>query len=108
MERKMKTFTTDHETKVLNSVCSFLSKADCVSLCTALVWSVSFCSVLLRQVKNMVAAQAEEFAEMVKIHNTENQDLSDQHVLQQRELLRKLMLITQEEQTQQLTSLHEQ
>lgn len=55
----------------------------------------------------MVAAQAEDLAEMTKTHDAENQDLGDQHVLQQCELLRKLMLVTQEEQTQQLTFLHE-
>lgn len=55
----------------------------------------------------MVAAQTEELAEMTKTHNAENQDLSDPHVLQQCELLRKLMLMTQEQQTQQLTDVHE-
>lgn len=55
----------------------------------------------------MAAAQAEELAEMTKTHDAENQDLSEQHVLQQCELLRKLMLVAQEEQTQQLTYLHE-
>ncbi|XP_046711831.1 1-phosphatidylinositol 4,5-bisphosphate phosphodiesterase beta-4 isoform X2 [Silurus meridionalis] len=59
------------------------------------------------KVKNIIAAQAEELAEMTKTHNAENQDLSDQHMLQQCELLRKLMLITQEKQTQQLANLHE-
>ncbi|TSM77319.1 1-phosphatidylinositol 4,5-bisphosphate phosphodiesterase beta-4 [Bagarius yarrelli] len=59
------------------------------------------------KVKNTVAAQADELVEMTKTHNGEIQDLGDQHVLQQCELLRKLMLITQEQQTQQLTNLHE-
>lgn len=68
---------------------------------------VRHCSVLLQQVKNIVAAQADELAEMTKTHSAETQDLSDQHVLQQCELLRKLMLIMQEQQTQQLTYLHE-
>ncbi|KAM9467002.1 1-phosphatidylinositol 4,5-bisphosphate phosphodiesterase beta-4 isoform 4-T5 [Clarias gariepinus] len=59
------------------------------------------------KVKKTLAAQAEELAEIAKTHNAENQDLGDQHVLQQCELLRKLMLMTQEQQTQQLTYLHE-
>lgn len=107
MERRIKSVTTDYKIKVQNSVCSFLSTADCFSLYTTLVCSVSYCCVLLRQVKNMGAAQADELTETTKTHNAEIQDLSDQHVLQQCELLRKLMLITQEQQTQQLTYLHE-
>uniref|UniRef100_A0A8B9LJ71 1-phosphatidylinositol 4,5-bisphosphate phosphodiesterase n=1 Tax=Astyanax mexicanus TaxID=7994 RepID=A0A8B9LJ71_ASTMX len=59
------------------------------------------------KVKDAAAAHAREWAEMMKAHSAESQELRDQHVLQQCEQLRKLMLMTQEQQTQQLTHLHE-
>uniref|UniRef100_A0A3B1K2B1 1-phosphatidylinositol 4,5-bisphosphate phosphodiesterase n=1 Tax=Astyanax mexicanus TaxID=7994 RepID=A0A3B1K2B1_ASTMX len=59
------------------------------------------------KVKDAAAAHAREWAEMMKAHSAEIQELRDQHVLQQCEQLRKLMLMTQEQQTQQLTHLHE-
>uniref|UniRef100_A0AAR2J224 1-phosphatidylinositol 4,5-bisphosphate phosphodiesterase n=1 Tax=Pygocentrus nattereri TaxID=42514 RepID=A0AAR2J224_PYGNA len=48
-----------------------------------------------------------EWAEMMKALSAESQELGDQHVLQQCEQLRKLMLMTQEQQTQQLSHHHD-
>uniref|UniRef100_A0AAR2K020 1-phosphatidylinositol 4,5-bisphosphate phosphodiesterase n=1 Tax=Pygocentrus nattereri TaxID=42514 RepID=A0AAR2K020_PYGNA len=59
------------------------------------------------KVKDMAAAQACEWAEMMKALSAESQELGDQHVLQQCEQLRKLMLMTQEQQTQQLSHHHD-
>ncbi|XP_066524106.1 1-phosphatidylinositol 4,5-bisphosphate phosphodiesterase beta-4 isoform X2 [Hoplias malabaricus] len=59
------------------------------------------------KVKNTAAAHARQWAEMMKAHRAESQELRDQHVLQQCDLLRKLMLITHQQHTQQLTHLHE-
>ncbi|KAI4905441.1 hypothetical protein NFI96_007572 [Prochilodus magdalenae] len=64
-------------------------------------------TALPRPVKDMTAAHAYEWAEMMKAHSAESQELRDQHVLQQCEQLRKLMLMTQEQQTQQLSHHHE-
>uniref|UniRef100_A0A8B9LEH7 Phosphoinositide phospholipase C n=1 Tax=Astyanax mexicanus TaxID=7994 RepID=A0A8B9LEH7_ASTMX len=59
------------------------------------------------KVRNSVCCSVSRWAEMMKAHSAESQELRDQHVLQQCEQLRKLMLMTQEQQTQQLTHLHE-
>uniref|UniRef100_A0A673LW50 1-phosphatidylinositol 4,5-bisphosphate phosphodiesterase n=1 Tax=Sinocyclocheilus rhinocerous TaxID=307959 RepID=A0A673LW50_9TELE len=59
------------------------------------------------QVKDMVAAHVLEWAEMIKWHSAEEQTVREQHVIQQCETLRKLLLMEQEQQTQQLSLLHE-
>uniref|UniRef100_A0A673G9F2 Phosphoinositide phospholipase C n=1 Tax=Sinocyclocheilus rhinocerous TaxID=307959 RepID=A0A673G9F2_9TELE len=61
----------------------------------------------IRKVKVMVAAHALEWAEMIKWHLAEEQTVREQHVIQQYETLRKLLLMEQEQQTQQLALLHE-
>lgn len=111
IDLKMKTVTTDHKTKVLDSVCSLVSRAVRATLYTALgvlseteTWLLL---LFLLQVKEVAAAHAHEWAEMMKAHTAESLELRDQHVLQQCEQLRKLMLMTQEQQTEQLTHLHE-
>uniref|UniRef100_A0A671M6L3 1-phosphatidylinositol 4,5-bisphosphate phosphodiesterase n=1 Tax=Sinocyclocheilus anshuiensis TaxID=1608454 RepID=A0A671M6L3_9TELE len=55
------------------------------------------------KVKDMVAAHALEWAEMIKWHSAEEQTVREQHVIQQCEMLRKLLLMEQEQQTQQLS-----
>uniref|UniRef100_A0A8C1R6N6 1-phosphatidylinositol 4,5-bisphosphate phosphodiesterase n=1 Tax=Cyprinus carpio TaxID=7962 RepID=A0A8C1R6N6_CYPCA len=59
------------------------------------------------KVKDMVAAHALEWTEMIKWHSAEEQTVREQHVIQQCETLRKLLLMEQEQQTQQLWLLHE-
>uniref|UniRef100_A0A673LP02 1-phosphatidylinositol 4,5-bisphosphate phosphodiesterase n=1 Tax=Sinocyclocheilus rhinocerous TaxID=307959 RepID=A0A673LP02_9TELE len=59
------------------------------------------------KVKDMVAAHVLEWAEMIKWHSAEEQTVREQHVIQQCETLRKLLLMEQEQQTQQLSLLHE-
>ncbi|XP_043088240.1 1-phosphatidylinositol 4,5-bisphosphate phosphodiesterase beta-4 isoform X2 [Puntigrus tetrazona] len=59
------------------------------------------------KVKDVVAAHALERAEMIKWHSAEEQTVREQHVIQQRETLRKLLLMEQQQQTQQLSLLHE-
>uniref|UniRef100_A0A8C2K866 1-phosphatidylinositol 4,5-bisphosphate phosphodiesterase n=1 Tax=Cyprinus carpio TaxID=7962 RepID=A0A8C2K866_CYPCA len=59
------------------------------------------------KVKDMVATHALEWTEMIKWHSAEEQTVREQHVIQQCETLRKLLLMEQEQQTQQLWLLHE-
>ncbi|XP_052002111.1 1-phosphatidylinositol 4,5-bisphosphate phosphodiesterase beta-4 [Xyrauchen texanus] len=59
------------------------------------------------KVKDVVAAHVSEWPEMIKCHTTEEQNLREQHVTQQCEELRKLMLMAQEQQTHQLSAVHE-
>ncbi|KAK2879184.1 hypothetical protein Q8A67_019975 [Cirrhinus molitorella] len=59
------------------------------------------------KVKDMVAAHTLEWAEMIKWQSAEEQTVREQHVIQQCETLRKLLLMELEQQTQQLTVLHE-
>ncbi|XP_077094408.1 1-phosphatidylinositol 4,5-bisphosphate phosphodiesterase beta-4 isoform X2 [Siphateles boraxobius] len=59
------------------------------------------------KVKDVVAAHACEWAEMIRCHSSEEQLVREQHVTQQCEQLRKLMLMEQDQQTQQLILVHE-
>ncbi|XP_056096526.1 1-phosphatidylinositol 4,5-bisphosphate phosphodiesterase beta-4 [Rhinichthys klamathensis goyatoka] len=59
------------------------------------------------KVKDVVAAHASEWAEMIKCHSSEEQAVREQHVIQQCEQLRKLMFMEQDQQTHQLTLVHE-
>lgn len=68
--------------------------------------ALSFVAVCM-QVKDMVAAHALEWAEMIKWQSAEEQTVREQHVIQQCETLRKLLLMEQQQQTQQLSLLHE-
>ncbi|CAM4642701.1 unnamed protein product [Leuciscus chuanchicus] len=60
-----------------------------------------------KQVKDVVAAHASEWAEMIRCHSSEEQAVREQHVIQQCEQLRKLMLLEQDQQTHTLTLVHE-
>ncbi|KAK7141887.1 hypothetical protein R3I94_011547 [Phoxinus phoxinus] len=59
------------------------------------------------KVKDVVAAHASEWDEMIKCHSSEEQLVREQHVIQECEQLRKLMLVEQDQQTHQLTLVHE-
>ncbi|KAG1924948.1 1-phosphatidylinositol 4,5-bisphosphate phosphodiesterase beta-4 isoform X1 [Pimephales promelas] len=59
------------------------------------------------KVKDVVAAHASEWAEMIKCHSSEEQAVREQHVIQQCETLRKLMFMEHDQQTHQLTLVHE-
>ncbi|XDV43730.1 hypothetical protein PO909_012154 [Leuciscus waleckii] len=59
------------------------------------------------KVKDVVAAHASEWAEMIRCHSSEEQAVREQHVIQQCEQLRKLMLLEQDQQTHTLTLVHE-
>ncbi|XP_067224548.1 1-phosphatidylinositol 4,5-bisphosphate phosphodiesterase beta-4 isoform X2 [Chanodichthys erythropterus] len=59
------------------------------------------------KVKDVVAAHASEWAEMIRCQSAEEQNVREQHVIQQCEQLRKLMLMEQEQQTHHLTLVHE-
>ncbi|XP_053568133.1 LOW QUALITY PROTEIN: 1-phosphatidylinositol 4,5-bisphosphate phosphodiesterase beta-4 [Bombina bombina] len=59
------------------------------------------------KVKDVVAQQTKEWSEMINTHNAEEQELRDLHLSQQCELLKKLLITVQEQQTQQLKLSHE-
>uniref|UniRef100_A0AAY4CB67 1-phosphatidylinositol 4,5-bisphosphate phosphodiesterase n=1 Tax=Denticeps clupeoides TaxID=299321 RepID=A0AAY4CB67_9TELE len=65
-----------------------------------------FCLIFVAQVRNVVAQQSVDWSAMVRSHHTEARGLGDQHVLQQFEHLRTLLLSIQQQHRQQLQLLH--
>nr|XP_015206131.1 PREDICTED: 1-phosphatidylinositol 4,5-bisphosphate phosphodiesterase beta-4 isoform X2 [Lepisosteus oculatus] len=59
------------------------------------------------KVKEIVAQHTKEWSEMINSLSSEEQELRDQHVLQQCEHLKKLLISVQEQQTQQLKLIHD-
>ena len=55
----------------------------------------------------MVSDQSKEFAEMVSRQQVEEKSMKESHILQKCDLLKKLMLSTQEEQIQLLAARHD-
>uniref|UniRef100_A0AAY4C9K8 Phosphoinositide phospholipase C n=1 Tax=Denticeps clupeoides TaxID=299321 RepID=A0AAY4C9K8_9TELE len=68
--------------------------------------STVFCLIFVAQVRNVVAQQSVDWSAMVRSHHTEARGLGDQHVLQQFEHLRTLLLSIQQQHRQQLQLLH--
>ncbi|KAM4841646.1 1-phosphatidylinositol 4,5-bisphosphate phosphodiesterase beta-4 isoform 2-T6 [Thomomys bottae] len=59
------------------------------------------------KVKEIVAQHTKEWSEMINTHSAEEQEIRDLHLNQQCELLRKLLISAQEQQTQQLKLSHD-
>ncbi|XP_075452136.1 1-phosphatidylinositol 4,5-bisphosphate phosphodiesterase beta-4 isoform X1 [Ascaphus truei] len=59
------------------------------------------------KVKDIVAQQTKEWSEMINTHSAEEQELRDLHLSQQCELLKKLLISVQEQQSQQLKLSHD-
>uniref|UniRef100_A0A4W3GQS3 1-phosphatidylinositol 4,5-bisphosphate phosphodiesterase beta-4-like n=2 Tax=Callorhinchus milii TaxID=7868 RepID=A0A4W3GQS3_CALMI len=57
--------------------------------------------------KQLVGQQTKEWSEMVNSHNAEEQELRDLHVMEQCDVLRKLLVSEHEQQTQQLKVIHD-
>ncbi|KAK1793287.1 hypothetical protein P4O66_011675 [Electrophorus voltai] len=95
--------------KQLEKNCRKVSESDCCEMRreTAMKIKTLTTEHKSKVVKEVAAAQARERVVMMEVHGGELLALRAQHMLQQGECLRKLMLKTQEEQTQQLMHLHE-
>ncbi|XP_030621600.1 1-phosphatidylinositol 4,5-bisphosphate phosphodiesterase beta-4 [Chanos chanos] len=59
------------------------------------------------KVRNMIAAHAVEWSDMMKGQTTETEELKEKHVIQLCDHLKKLLLMIQEQQTRQLTLIHD-
>uniref|UniRef100_A0A4W4F698 1-phosphatidylinositol 4,5-bisphosphate phosphodiesterase n=1 Tax=Electrophorus electricus TaxID=8005 RepID=A0A4W4F698_ELEEL len=94
--------------KQLEKNCRKVSESDCCEMRRETAMKIKTLTTEHKsKVKEVAAAQARERVVMMEVHGGELLALRAQHMLQQGECLRKLMLKTQEEQTQQLMQLHE-
>ncbi|XP_068088624.1 1-phosphatidylinositol 4,5-bisphosphate phosphodiesterase beta-4 isoform X8 [Hyperolius riggenbachi] len=59
------------------------------------------------KVKDIVAQHTKEWSDLISTHGAEEQELRDLHLSQQCDLLKKLLITVQEQQTQQLKLSHE-
>ncbi|PIN97794.1 hypothetical protein AB205_0136850, partial [Aquarana catesbeiana] len=57
--------------------------------------------------KDIVAQHTKEWSDLISTHSAEEQELRDLHLSQQCDLLKKLLITVQEQQTQQLKLSHD-